>query len=89
MKFVDRRTGKPPFASIYMLNRMDDEERENFAPVVETRAPWCDKFQFAQEADPQEVGGEWLQQWAVIDMSDEERQAIIDAEAAEAEAAKG
>lgn len=73
MKFVNITTGRPPYASPYQLARMASEEREKYAPVVESPAPWYDvatsRF---EEGLPVERHGVWHQVWDVIGLTQEE-----------------
>lgn len=86
MKYVNTSTGKPPYASDYMLARMGPLERSLYAPIAPTRPPWYDSTTHKiEEGLPENVKGEWLQVWNIVPRDKAEIEAM---EAAEVEARK-
>lgn len=86
MNHVNTSTGKPPYASDYMLARMSAKERALYAPIVPTRPPWYDSTTHKiEEGLPKKVKGEWLQVWNIAPRDKAE---IEDMAAAEAETRK-
>lgn len=84
MKFLDTRTGQPPY---HIEQNIPVDERMFWAPVVTTQPPWYDATTHRlDEGLPALEAGEWIQTWRLVPLSNEELRESADAADAELQA---